>query len=613
MVVDLLSFSYPELEKWWSDYKEAQSSWGGILQFAYPELLTTWYAERVIAYDDLSDEEKSKVGPSDPYIIASQENVLACRRHIYDLSRQGTDKFPWIFDDQAGHRPIRFIEDNCKPTEGDFDSFVLQPWQHFVIGSMFGWVHKDTGQRRFRESLVFVGRKNGKTSLISGLSAYMLGYDREQGANVYVLANAKEQASILFDKTKEMVKNSPRLDAKYKNHRSVIKDVDTFSKMEARASDSKKLDGLNTHFAIFDEIHEFINYKLINVIKKSRGTRKQPLIVYITTAGTVLDGPLTQYFDNAKDCLEHLEDNLDERIFYYISKIDNPDEANDPQMWIKANPNIGLMSFVDLITDWKTEKNNPEELADWITKQFNLFSNIDELSFVDIPTIEKNNKVYELAKLKGREAIAGYDLSETEDFTSAVIEIPIIENGEVVIICKSWISQSRYERDNNKQRLDTWIEQGDLEVTPGDYVNYQYVEKWLVEQSKIYQIKKIRYDRRNSLVLNQQLESYGFSMEETIQGFTTLGGPMKHFKELLLDGKVIFNNSKMYRWYLSNVKLIKDRNSNWMPTKQSKNRKIDGVAATLNAHCSVIDMFAKPRGSGRIGVISIRDLMKGGG
>lgn len=590
--MDLMQLSYTQLAKWWNDYKEEQASWGGILLDPYPELLTTWYAERLI----------------DGSIPASKENIQAAKRHLYDLERQGTDDFPWVFDETKGHRPIRFIEENCKPTEGDFDRFILQPWQHFIIGSMFGWIHKDTGIRRFREALTFVGRKNGKTSLISGLSNYMVGYDNEQGANVYVLANAKDQANLLFDKTKEMIKQSPRLDKKFKAQRSVVKDEKTFSKMEARASDSRKLDGLNTHFAIFDEIHEFINYKLINVIKKSRGTRTQPLINYITTAGYVLDGPLMQYYENALDCLNHLEDDLDERVFYFIAKLDDPKEADDPQTWIKANPNIGLMSFVDLVTDWKTEKNSPQERADWMTKQFNLFSDIDELSYVDMQTINKNNKEIDFKTLEGMEAVIGYDLSETEDFTSADVEIPL-KTGEVAVLSHSWISQSRYDRDNNRQRLDAWIKQGDLTVTPGDYVNFEYVFDWIVEQSKRFKVIEICYDRRNSLILNQKLTDYGFSMREVIQGFATLGGPMKHFKEMLLDGKVIFNNSKMYRWYLSNVKLVQDRNGNWMPTKQSKNRKIDGVAATLNSHVRVIDMLVTGSRETKVSYYSVSELL----
>ncbi|HJG02421.1 MAG TPA: terminase large subunit [Enterococcus hirae] len=337
------------------------------------------------------------------------------------------------------------------------------------------------------------------------------------------------------------------------------------------------------------------------------------MIVYITTAGYVLDGPLMQYYDNALDCLEHLEDGLDERVFYFVAKLDDVSEADDPRNWIKANPNIGLMSFVDLVTDWKTERNSPQERADWITKQFNLFSDIDELSFLDMQTINKNNRVIDWETMEDEECVGGYDLSETQDFTSANLEFPIYETGEIAILEHSWISQERYNDDNNKQRLDAWIKSGDLTVTPGSYVDYQFVFDWFVEQSKKYKILKIRYDRRNSLILNRQMIDYGFVMEEAIQGFTTLGGPMKDLKERFLDGKVIYNQQKIFRWYLSNVKLVQDRNNNWMPTKQSKNRKIDGFAAVLNSHVSVVEMFAtKSKQSGTIGFISVREMMRGG-
>ncbi|QIT57407.1 terminase large subunit [Enterococcus faecium] len=524
---NILDMSYTERVDYWQSYLEEQASWGGFLKCPYPELLTTWYAERLI----------------DGSIPASKENIQAAKRHMRDLQRQGTDDFPWIFDEEKGHRPIRYIEKKCKPTEGDFGSFVLQPWQHFIIGSMYGWVHRDTGERRFREALIFVGRKNGKTSLISGLSTYMVAYDDEQGANVYVLANARDQASLLFDKAAEMVKQSPALFKKFgKPKRSSINYAPAFSKMEPRASDSRKLDGLNTHFGIFDEIHEFTNYKLINVIKKSRGTRKQPLIVYITTAGYVLDGPLMSYFEQGVDCLEHLEDD------------------------------------------------------------------IDELSFVDMPTIKRNNKTIDVETLKGKKCVGGFDLSETEDFTAAVLEFPL-ETGEVFILQHTWIPQARFDRDNNQERIKAWEKVGDLTIIPGDYVNYEYVLNWFVENSKIYDIVKINYDKAKALRLNKELENAGFETNEIRQGFLSLGGPMQNFKEMLLDGKVIFNNSKLYRWYLSNVKLVMDRNSNWMPSKQSKSRKIDGFAASLNSHAEVLNMLVNPVGTGKVTYYSISDLM----
>ncbi|MFB4471768.1 terminase large subunit [Oceanobacillus caeni] len=589
----ILEMSYTELESWWNNYKDEQKSWGGILVQPYPELLTTWYADRLI----------------DGSIPASKENILAAKRHKRDLERQGTEKFPWIFDEEKAHRPIRFIEKKCKPSKGDFNQLVLQPWQHFVIGSLFGWVHKDTGIRRFREGLVFVSRKNGKTTQISGLANYMLGFDDENGANIYVLANSQKQSSILFDESKAMIDASPYLEKRFKALRSEIRYEKMKCKMQAMSAEKTNKDGENLHFGVFDELHEYKDYTLINVMKKSRGMRKQPLIMYITTAGYVLDGPLMDYFASGKECLENLEDDLDERTFYYLAKLDKPEEADKPELWVKANPNIGLMDFVNLVTDWKKERKNPQERADWLTKQFNLFSNVDELSFVDNDTIKKNNKTIDIKELEGKECIGGYDLSETEDFTAAALEFPL-ENGEVFVLSHSWIPQARYDKDGNQRRLDEWIESGDLTVIPGDYVKYEYVFEWFVKQSEKYVIKLITYDRAKALYLNKALENYGFKTEKVIQGFLTLGGPMQNFKELMLDGKVIFNNSRIFRWYLSNVKLVKDRNSNWMPTKQSANRKIDGFAAALNAHTQVIDMLSKPTGEGNIKFISVNDLLR---
>jgi phage terminase large subunit-like protein len=591
MTSSLLEMSYTELEAWWSDHLAEQKSWGAILEQPYPELLTNWYAERLI----------------DGSIPASKENISAAKRHMRDLERQGTDDFPWIFDDEKGHRPVRFIEKKCKPSKGDSDQLVLQPWQHFVIGSLFGWVHRDTGIRRFREGLTFVGRKNGKTTLISGLSDYMLGFDGERGANIYILANSQKQSSILFDEAKAMIEESPYLDKRFKALRSEIRYDAMKCKMEAMSAEKNNKDGENLHFGVFDELHEYKDYSLINVMKKSRGMRKQPLILYITTAGYVLDGPLVDYYENGAECLDNYDDNLDERTFYYLAQLDNPEEADHPELWIKANPNIGLMDFVNLVFDWKKDKKSPQERADWLTKQFNIFSDVDELSFVDIATIKKNNKTVDLETLKGRECIGGYDLSETEDFTAAALEFPL-DDGSVFILSHSWVPQARYDRDSNQRRLDEWIKAGYLTVIPGDYVQYEYVYDWFVEQAEKYIIKLITFDEAKALYLNKALERH-FQTEVIRQGFKTLGGPMQNFKELMLDGKVISNKNRMFQWYLNNVRLIKDRNDNWMPTKQNQKRKIDGFAAALNSHTRVIDMLIKPQGNGDIGVVSMKELL----
>lgn len=601
----VIDMNYTELISWWDDFKEGMSSWGGYLLEPYPELLTTWYAERVIDFGNLKNQEDWT--PWDPMIPASKLIIQAAKRHMRDLDRQGTNEFPWVFDKNKAHRAIRFIEKKCKPSKGEARKIVAQPWQHFVIGSIYGWIHKDSGIRKYREALDFVGRKNGKTTIVSGLANYMLGEDGENGANIYILANSQKQSNILFEESKAMVKASPFLSKKLKAMAREILYPKMNCKMEAMSAEKSK-DGENLHFGCFDEVHDFKDYGLINVMKRSRGMRRQPLIMYITTAGTVLDGPLMEMYESGVDCLEHIEDDLDERMFYYLAQLDRVEEADNPMMWMKANPNFCLMDVVNLITDYKKDRTSPKELADWITKQFNLFSDIDELSFVDMVTIKKNNQIIDLKELDGRDCIGGFDLSETEDFTSAVLEFPL-DNGDVFILQHTWIPQARYDRDGNQERIDQWVRDGDLTIIPGDYVKYEYVYDWFVYMSEKYKILQINYDKAKALFLNNALKNFGFTTEETRQGFLTLGGPMQNFKELLLDGKVIFNNSRLFVWYLSNVKLVKDRNSNYMPSKQSKSRKIDGFAAALNCHVDVVNMLSSPKSSGNVTYYSVNDLL----
>ncbi|WZY00355.1 terminase large subunit [Bacillus sp. FSL W7-1360] len=559
---------------------------------ASPKLLTTEYAEQVVSGE----------------IIASKKNILAAKRHLNDLKRQGTIYFPWVFLEEKAHKPIRFIERFCRPSKGETRKLVLQAWQHFIIGSLYGWVHKDTGVRRFREGLIFVGRKNGKSTMISGLANFALGKDGENGADIYLLANSKQQASIIFEEAKAMVKTSPHLRKHYTPLRFEILYKRTFSRMEPRASDSDKLDGLNTHLGIFDEIHEFKDYSLINIIKKSRGSRKQPLILYITTAGYQLDGPLVNYYEQAADVLEGAL--TDERTFYYMAELDSEKEFDQPEKWIKANPNMGVSLDLEILQeDWQKDKRTPEERTDFITKQFNWFVHANKLSFLDFDTLKRNKKQLDPSLFHGKPCVASYDLSETEDFTSAVLEFPMTETGEVFVISHSWIPRKKVQMGNEKIPYREWSEQGLLTICEGDYIDEETVLQWLLEQRNQFQIEKIAYDPAKAFRLNKALEANGFETEVVRQGFATLGPAMQDLKHLFLDGKVIFNNNPLLRWYINNVELVRDRNNNVMPTKSNRYRKIDGFAALLNAHMHVMGQFVSPAGAGEIDVLSIKDIM----
>lgn len=574
-------------------WKKEQVKKGNILEKPSNKLLTTWYAEQVV---------KKK-------IKASKKNILAAKRHLRDLKRQGTEDFPWIFVEEKGHRPVRFIEKFCRPSKGDFKQLVVQPWQHFVVGSLYGWVHKDTGVRRFREGLIFVGRKNGKSTLVSGLTLYSFSKDRENGADVYLLANTRKQAGIIYDEAKAMVKKSPKLRRKFRPTRDAIHYDKTISKIEPRASDSENLDGLNTHLGIFDEIHEFKDYKLINVIKKSRGSRKQPMILYITTAGYQLDGPLVNYYEQSADVLEGALE--DERTFYFIAELDNEKEFDKPEEWIKANPNMGVSLDLDILQeDWKKDKRTPEERSDFITKQFNYFVSANNQSFLDYNTIKKNNKIIEIDTLRGSACVGGYDLSDSEDHSSACLEFPL-EDGNVFVLSHSWIPEKKVLENAEKIPYREWEQEGLLTIVPGEYVKKEYIEDWFIEHSKIYSIRKITYDPAKAFRLNKALESHGFETIVVRQGALTLGPAVDDVKELFIDGKVIFNQNRLFRWYVNNVKMKPDRNKNNLPQKQGRYRKIDGFAAFLNAHTEVMKLLVKPAGEGNVEFISVNDLMGG--
>lgn len=563
-----------------------------ILSNPAPNLLANWYAENVVKGN----------------IVAGKKVILACKRHLNDLKRQGTDDFPWVFDEELGHRVIQFIERFCKPSKGAFEQLTMQPWQHFALGNCFGWIHKDTGLRRFKEALIFVARKQGKTTKIAGVTLYGASKDNEKGADVVLLANSMKQARLLFDEAKAMVKSSPSLRKRFRPLRDAIYFDKTNSKIEPQASDSEKLDGLNTHIGVFDEIHEYKDYKLINVIKNSRQSREQPLLIYITTAGYQLDGPLINYYEQGTDVLNG--DIVDERTFYYIAELDSADEFDKPETWIKANPNMHVsVKLADMIEDWEKAKRTPSERNDFITKRFNKFVKSNNNSFLDYEILKRNSKEVDIEEVAATtSACGGFDLSDSEDHTSACLEWAIVETGEVVTLGHTWVPQSKVDSDNEKIDYYALRDEGLLTIVPGEYVKKEYIYDWFVEQSQKYTIEKIMYDPAKAFGLIETLEAHGFVCEIVRQGFITLGPALDDVKERFIDGNVIYNNNRLFRWYTNNVVLVEDRNKNKMPTKQSRYRKIDGFAAFLNAHVAIMKKFTSVTGEGNIKFISLKDL-----
>ena len=522
-------------------------------------------------------------------IVSGKRRIQACRRFLDELSQSLNDSsYPWEFDIQKAYRPIDFIERFLIPTKGAYSRMELLPWQHFIEANLYGWISRKTGYRRFREGLIIVGQGNGKSTMIAGNAAFGLTKDGERGAEVYCLSNSREQAKIIFNECSAQVECSPILSKHVRITKAGMYYDKTNAKFQPLASDSKNLDGRNVHMGVFDEIHEYRDYKLINVIKGKIKKRKQPLIIYITTLGTVIDGPLMDFYvlgGNILDNTGAIAQRAADRIFVYIDEIDENDDPADFTCWGKANPSLGaLLDLDDLIDEWERVKTVPAERSNFINKQLNVFTSVDELSFLDVKTIQKNNRTIELKKLEGARCYGGFDLSETEDFTAACLEFPMSDN-DFFVLEHSWVPAKKVKEDHEKLDWENLVREGWLTIVPGEYVDYNLVYQWFAEQRKHFYIDSIGFDPAKAFLLVQLMRENGFVLNEVRQGELTLTAPLDNLKERFLDGNIIHNNDALFNWYLSNVRLTKrSANATYLPTRQNKYRKIDGFAALLDAH-----------------------------
>lgn len=532
-------------------------------------------------------------------ITACVKVKRAVERFYEDIEASKDESYPWVFDEAKAARPIDFIEKFLTPTKGDYDRMVLMGWQCFVEANLYGWIDRETGLRRYREALIIVGTGNGKSTMLAGNATYGCCADGENGADIYLLANSKDQAGIVFNECMGQISSSKYLAPRFRTLRDGVFFDARQSSIKSRSSDSKRLDGLNPHIAIFDEIHEYREFKLIDIIRRKTVKRSQPMVIYITTMGYVNDGPLAQMYGLFTDAMYgNLKQEVSDRMFAYIAEIDDGDDVDDPTKWIKANPSLGtLLKMQDLKDTWERDKNIPQQRADFICKQLNVMVNADDMAFVQPEVLKRNQDSIDAESLLGRRCYGGFDLSSREDFTAAALEFPL-DDGRIYVMLHSWVPRRKAELDQEKIDYYGLAMRGYITLVDGEYIRQEDVYDWFVEQSKKYEIITIGYDPANATRLRQMLEGQGFDCQVVRQGPLTLNDPMKDIKEMLLAGKVVSNQDPMLRWYTDNVRISGEKRNtdkaNWMPLKRNRFRKIDGFMAWLDAHC--IQLQKNPAG-----------------
>ena len=524
-------------------------------------------------------------------IITSKRVKKIYSKLVYEIDNPGK----YVFDLKKANRPIEFIERFCKHSKGEWAGkpIKLELFQKAYISALFGFISKDTGLRRFKESFFMVGRKNGKSTMLAGISLYMLLADKEPGAEIYSIATKKDQAKIVFDEVCNMVKQSPELNKLIKKRKSDLYFSLGMSKIQPLGKNSDSLDGLNSQCVIIDELHAVKDRNTYEVMKQSQSARRQPLLIMITTAGTVRECIFDDIYEYATKIVDGII--TDDTFLPIIYELDKKEEWQDPKCWIKANPGIGAIKKVtDLIEKVERAKQNPKDLSGILCKDFNIRATLTKawLSFEDI----NNEETFNIEDFRGAYAIGGADLSRTTDLTCATILLMKKNSPKVYVKQMYWLP-----RDNFLQRVETekipydkWLEQGLVRLCNGNTIDYADVTAWFLEVVNTYGITPawVYYDSWSARYWVDEMEEQGFTMVRCIQGAKTLSLPMQQLGADLQAKKVNYNNSPILKWCLTNTGIQEDRNGNIVPIKnQSPKQRIDGTASLLDAYVGLYEHY----------------------
>lgn len=499
-----------------------------------------------------------------------------------------TETHTYIFDESKANRAIIFIEKYCKQSKGKWNGkpLKLQLWQKAFIQAMFGFVDKDTGLRKYKKVILFVARKNGKSVLAAAIATYMLTKDGEGGAEVYSVATKRDQAKIVWEEAKKMIKKSPSLAKRIRCLIGGIYYDATDSLFRALASDSNSLDGLNAHFVVADEVHAWKDKNLMDVMYDSMSAREQPMLLETSTMGTIRQNVFDIDYDYSSGVIDGTIE--DETLLAIIYELDDEKEWINEECWFKANPALNtIKSLKDLRDKVERAKQNPIELVNLLCKDFNVRQNgINAwLTFDDL----NNEEIY--SDWKDCYCVGGCDLSSTTDLTCATL-LGVVK-GKIRVKQMYWIPTNSLEKKviDDKIPYDKWLKNGLLRLSGDSKIDYHDVTNWFLENVNQYDLRPlwVAYDSWNAQFWCDEMKSYGFTMIEVRQGYKTESAPLKQMKADLMDKKINYNNNPILKWNLSNVVVKVDDNENIMLSKEKARQRIDGVASLMDAYVIYIN------------------------
>lgn len=528
---------------------------------------------------------------------------LAVQRQADDLLREPSEEWPWVFDAERALRPCAFIEllPHIKgkwAREGQL--LNLEPWQCFILTTVFGWVHHQTSLRRFLEAYEEEARKNGKSAKGSGLLLYMLTADNEHGAECYTAATTRDQARIVFDDAKAMAERSPglrtHLGVAIMQHSLTV--AHTHSKAAPLASEGSTLDGLNVHFALLDELHAHKTRAVYDVIDSARGAREQSLLWTITTAGTDRSGICYERRTHVTKILDRVVQ--DERVFGIIYTLDDGDDHFDPAVWIKANPNLGKsVQLDDLMAQASKASAMPSALSNFLTKRLNVWVS-GESPWMDMRAWERcAEPSMQLSDFVGERCWMGLDLAQKKDFAALCL---VFEREGVWHVCTRLYLNELAVQESGNAHLSGWARAGHVQVTDGDITDFDVLADDLRSYCRMFDVQEIAFDPALSMYFAGKLIEEGLPLVEIAQRALFFTPPLIQVENLVLEKKLKFDGNPVMTWMVSNLVVkISKFNELRSPTKERPENKIDGPMAMLMAlgralqqdHSASLDDFLK--------------------
>lgn len=515
-------------------------------------------------------------------LVAGEAVRLACARHLEDLERGARRGLH--YDARAAGVAVDFFR-LLTHSKGVWagQRFTLQPWQQFIIGSLFGWKRAD-GTRRFRTGHVEVARKNGKTTLAAGVGLYLFLLDGEPGAEVYTAATKKEQAKLSHEEAKRMVRASPHLARRVTVFRDNLSFPATNSKFEPLAADSDSLDGLNVSGAILDELHAWRRRDLWDVLETATGARRQPLTLVTTTAGYDRHSIWWERRELALKVLRGLVP--DDSLFAYIATPDEGDDWADENCWIKANPSLGVtVRLEELREACQQAKDVPGKQPAFRRLRLDQPTEAAAL-WLDLAAWDRCAAAVDEQALAGRPCWGGLDLSATTDTSALCWLFPPEAEGEPCrLLLRYWLPgddlHERCRRDGVP--YDQWARAGLIELTPGNVIDYDAIERRVLADAERFQVRELAFDRYLANQLTLRLQDRGLKVVGFGQGFASMAAPARELEGLVTAGRLAHGGHPVLRWQAGCAAVRCDPAGNRKPDKASSTARIDGLVAALMA------------------------------